>query len=125
MKFKVLIGFHADENGKSYGEGEIVETDRDLVAQFGANKFELVSGTPAQVENDDDDDSTGGDERPGEDVTEKFPEATEKAVEVYKDGKNYFVYDIESGDILNDEEDLTSQKKVTAFIDELELEDEE
>lgn len=127
MKFKVLIGTHADERGKSYGVGDVVESASDLVARFGANKFECIDDTQA-APSDDESGSTGGDnenDQRGEDVTEKFPESTEKAVNVRKDGKEYLVYDNDTGDLLNDDESLTSIPKVQAFIDELELEDEE
>lgn len=51
FKFKVLSGSHQDETGKVFKPGEIVTTARNLVASFGEEKFELVSGAAAKVIN--------------------------------------------------------------------------
>jgi len=42
MKFRVKVGAHR-ENGIRFPSNTVVETDRDLVNDFGGEKFELVS----------------------------------------------------------------------------------
>lgn len=45
-EFRIRAGAHQGEKGKIYTQGDVIETDRDLVALFGADKFDLVSGKP-------------------------------------------------------------------------------
>jgi len=47
MRFKLLAGFHAhgkneDGTAKVYSPGDIIETDTDLAARLGKNKFERL-----------------------------------------------------------------------------------
>lgn len=44
-KYRLLAGGHS-EAGNEYEKGEIIETENDLVAMFGAEKFQLISGKP-------------------------------------------------------------------------------
>lgn len=61
----------------------------------------------------------------GEDVTDKFPEAAEKSLKVFKEGKKHVVVsEEEPGKALNAEE-LTSKKAVKDFIEEVEMEESE
>ena len=37
--YVLLAGTHGDESGETYEPGDVVESDRDLVAAFGDEKF--------------------------------------------------------------------------------------
>lgn len=46
MKFKLLMGGHIDGDGRTYtaGKNDIIETETDLAARFGADKFARING---------------------------------------------------------------------------------
>lgn len=46
-KYKVKTSSHR-EDGVDYMKGDTIETDKDLVLLFGAEKFEHISGTPSK-----------------------------------------------------------------------------
>lgn len=49
MKFKLLRGGHTDKQG-THEPGAVVESDTDLAARFGANKFQRVHEATHQPE---------------------------------------------------------------------------
>lgn len=46
MKFKLLVGGHIDADGKHYmaGKNDVIDTEVDLVARFGNDKFARING---------------------------------------------------------------------------------
>lgn len=49
MYYQLLCGRHADvKSGRSYTAGDIVKSEGNLVAAFGANKFRKLSDEEAQ-----------------------------------------------------------------------------
>ena len=119
MYFLLLQGTHL-EYGKKFqaeterdGEGRlriknrpVVESKRDLVTAFGAEKFRLISeseaealsktgGLSEQVQDSAKKGAVGIAEPPGIDSTSKFPELSDwpNITAYYKRGKGYFISD--------------------------------
>lgn len=116
MKFKVKIGTHVEASGKSYATGEIVETHSDLIKSFGPEKFQLVESVAKAGKGSDTNASENAENADkGEDVTDKFTSAEDAGVTVFKNGKNYGIFD-EQEELLNYDVELTSQAKVNDYI---------
>lgn len=52
MRFKLVGGGHHSQDGKTYGKGDVIETNTDLAAKFNTSssiKFELLPDTEAPV----------------------------------------------------------------------------
>jgi hypothetical protein len=124
-KYRLLNGTHSEPKldpktqmgpqfGKEftvYKKGDVIESERDLVADF-PNKFELVRRPEA--------DDGNPDGRPnGEDVTEFFKAAEGSRFEVFKSGKNYVVIDKAKPAEPVNLKPLTSKVEVSAFLREL------
>ena len=84
-RYKLLVGYHYDEERKRHSPGDVIESDVDLVAKHGAAKFAKLERSRAPVS--DDEKTTGGpfvleshgrgkwdvvDESKGEAVNEEF-----------------------------------------------------
>lgn len=81
--FKVLGGNHA-EGEKIYEVGKIVETTRDLIAMFGANKFKETNKKGRVLDPDEDDatDLSEAEEKPAaQESSEAKSEANPKGTE--------------------------------------------
>ena len=97
MKFKLLKGTHSlpGKDAKVYKKGEVIETNIDLVAQFGKTKFECCDSTPAKQTK----------KKSTKKSTSKKPVydaklAADYGVEVKKDGNKYQLF--QDGDALTE-----------------------
>ena len=107
MQFKLLAGQH--EVGLTrYEVGSVIETDTDLAAMFGADKFQRLDGpqaqalTPAQPPDLPPQPTDPTNTLPiaatpavatlGRDVTDEFPTAAELDLIVYRNGQNRRYY---------------------------------
>ena len=127
MLFKVLAGRHTAAK-VVYSAGDIVESDRDLVALFGDNKFQRdleaeakqkasVSKPPAEEAPKKTSSKKTTTKKP-KDVTDKFKSAVDNDLLITKIGKKYFVAEkANPDDILH--EDSLKQDEVEEFINEL------
>ena len=116
MKFKLLGGTHSEPKldsklplGKefvTYRKGAIIESDRDLVADF-PNKFERVRrGDPDAPDVDPN----------GEDVTEFFRTAEGTDYQVFKSGHSYIIIDKTNPGTPVNKKPLTSKGEVVAYL---------
>ena len=109
MKYKLLIGSHADIDA-NYVAGDIIESDIDLVKIFGQQKFEVVHEQappePIQPEPEPEADSVGEDVSGDIDLPE--------GVSVFKRKRKYFV--VADGQELNDKG--LSKREVPSFVSE-------
>lgn len=119
QQFVLTGGGHRESDGTSYTRGEVVESDRDLVALF-PNKFAPVGTSEAAVAQARAKEKAGvkeeADDKAGDDITKDFAKADACGVVVRRDGRKYQVYDATDGELLNDEP-LTKKSDVTDFID--------
>lgn len=147
-KYRVLKGAHALPNPEPTednmapvilrGRGQIVESDKDLVKKFGADKFELVQEaqpvvappSPAPVSKPAPavepsaakvvkEPQGGSDELAesslGDNVTDEFPSAVAGGLLVFRKGASYFVTEADEPEKALNDTKLT-QKKVAEFI---------
>lgn len=116
MLFRVLAGRHT-ANKVVYAKDDIVESDRDLVALFGDNKFkreielemkqDKTSPADSKAETTEPPKSTKPKSKSTQpkpkDVTKDYPLAADNGLLVTKIGRKYFVADEEDPDTpLND-----------------------
>lgn len=80
--FKVLGASH-QEGERNFAKGKIVETERDLVAMFGANKFRETTkkGRPLHVEDEDEDEVTDLENDEDKPASKKSSKETKKATD--------------------------------------------
>jgi hypothetical protein len=138
MKFRLLTSSHADESGRSYEKGAIIESSKDLVAMFGKEKFEAVSSAvaatapaappaakkepqssapAAEVDTVETKEVEPVESELGENVTAKFPTAQENGLIVLHKGKKYFVADEGTpNEKLNTDDDLKNQSEVEDWL---------
>lgn len=150
-RFKLLTASHRDRDGRVYNQGDVVESDVDLVSLFGPQKFEAMGEVhvpplpkiqkevPARKSSapetlppvDEEDVVEDGDlfddeerEEPSfeNEVTDKFPTAAEKGVRVDKTSKGYLIYDVDDMSVMNKTDKIIRVSDVRAFIDSIELE---
>lgn len=125
-KYEIIGGSH-HVGGKTYKQGEVLEMEQDPRKRW-RNKFRLVSDMPATVANADqpgNPENKEEDKAPavtgagdlGEDKTERFDDAVENELAVYKKGKLYHVYDPDdTSEPLNTEEELSNMGEVEAWL---------
>lgn len=111
MFFKVLVGIHVEAE-VTYHQGEIIETDNNLVLMFGASKFERVDEAApvsklAKVSKEEVEATAEEGAKELEpslaDCTADFEKAPEAGVKVLKVRKGYNVVDPDEPDkTLND-----------------------
>ena len=132
------VGKHVELDGKEYGPGDTIETDRDL-KKLMPEKFELVHEIyapdvsvlekpvipgPDTSEVDDDlipSDSTSEVENSepevsehGTDVTDQFEDAKTAELKVYKKGPWYSIVDPDNDQVLSEKK--LRQNKVAEFL---------
>ena len=126
MLFKVLAGRHTAA-GVVYSKDDVIESDQDLVALFGDNKFqrdleaEMKKASPVSKPTADPvqktKKKTASAKKP-KDVTADFQSAVDNDLIVTKNGKKYFVAEKDTPeDYLH--EDSLKKSEVEEFIDEL------
>lgn len=118
-RYKVLAGTHS-EGGHRYATGEVFESRIRFGKLFPASgKFEKtdepVTDKKAQASNFEDDDEGNAPEDLGEDVTERFADAGDLDLVVYKQGRKYNVTEKGEKTPLN-EEPLANMDEVNDFI---------
>jgi len=134
QRYKLLSGTHVDKGSATeeekkgqgprvYEAGEIVESTEELDKIF-LNKFEKVNGEgkgKKKKKGEEGEEEEGAKEEGeplGDDVTEKFPEAKDAGLMVFKEGRHYFVATAsDPTTALNDDEELTTQEAVNDFIE--------
>ena len=88
-KFKLLVGTHS-EGKKIYRAGDTVESERDLAAEFGSDKFVPEAQFQANAEEAA---AEALKQERGENVTDEFEIAIEAEVEVFKKKGKWAVYE--------------------------------
>lgn len=83
-KYTLLAGIHS-ENGKIYKRGDEVISSSDLVKAFGKEKFVFVAEVQEAAP------KAPAVSALGQDCTDDFEDAGDKALKVFKKGANYFV----------------------------------
>jgi len=139
MIFKVKRGIHYGKDGKVYKKGESVESLNDLVAIYGAVKFERdfvaeqkagiavvdnKPNIPPPVDKGEDKKSTSSPlSKYGEDVSSNFSNAAKVGVSVFEKSKWHTVVD-EDGEVLNEKK--LRRKDVNPFLEQyLDLDEED
>lgn len=118
--FRVKSSVHVNEKGRVYEKGDVVETEKDLIATFGAEKFEKASASNfsadalpgADVESEDEGER-------GDEVTDKFEGAAGSNFRVFKRHGVYSVYNANDLTEPLNEEEFTRKDQVAAYISEL------
>ena len=126
MLFKVLAGRHTAA-GIVYSKDDVIESDQDLVALFGDNKFqrdleaEMKKASPVSKPTADPVQKTTkktSDVKKPKDVTDQFQSAVDNDLIVTKIGKKFFIAEKATpNDHLHD--DSLKKSEVEDFIEEL------
>lgn len=122
-------GMHIGEDGKRYSSGEVIRSKFNLVELF-PQKFQRVSKNYVAIKPSDEfiDDDEDEDEEEvevevdfGEDVTEKFEDASSSGIVVYKVGKRYNIALLNSPTEMLNDKPLLKSKVAKAILKHAEL----
>ena len=84
-RYKVLAGYHYDDNGDEYKKDDIIESAQELDKLF-RNKFECLGDVHLPKIQPED----NSDEKEPSDVTSNYPKAKEAGLVVVSKGGNWF-----------------------------------
>lgn len=118
FKFKLLGGNHIDEKGRQYVRGDIITTNHDLAASFGAKFLTLEKETEKEVASEPVVEESEQVMKHGEDVTDKFPKASDNGFIVFQKGAYFHVVDADAPEKRLNKKGL-SKTAATAFIKKL------